>query len=266
MPPGLSQASFGTSLSMARLAAFRKFFKAADDLECLGAMMWHQEVAAALWPLLGWVEVAFRNRAHYALSMLHGGMPSRPWYAGGPQDMRLRLRLRRRVDELLASRDEAGDLLIQGADAFVAETTFGFWIEVLYELAPDRRFRFCRMAMPGLEALQRKAAWASPALTWLPLVRRLERHKIFRDRIAHHAPLWRVSFEPEQRDGSILPSGPGALLQALRKEATALQRTLQDLEPGLLGMWGDSRRAAFLRLTTLATVAAYMGSPGKGPL
>lgn len=263
----LSQSAAKTVLSAARMTAFREFFKAADDQQCLGAMLWHHDVSAALWPLVGWVELALRNRTHYALSMLHGGLPSRAWYGGGPQDMRLRLRLRRRIDDMLGARSEAGDKFINGVDDFVAETTFGLWLEVLYELAPDRRFRYCRLAMPGHEALNDKAAWAVPGRTWVPVLRRLERHKTFRDRIAHHAPLWKVAFERQPGGASMLPSGPGALIQALRREASAMRRTLEEMDPGLTGVWSSARGATFCRLTTMAALGAYMGrSPGRSPV
>lgn len=253
-------------LSPARLALYKDFYAATDDRETLGALMWHHAVGAALWPLIGLVEVAFRNRTHHALSMLHGGVASRAWYGGGANDMRLKVRVQRKIEDILALKDEGGNALVNSIDDFISETTFGIWIEVLYELHSDRRYRFCKMAFPGYPVVQDKAAWTAPQRTWQPLIRRLERHKAFRDRVAHHGPLWKIPFEPQAGATSIVPSGPGAFIQSLRKEAAALRTTIEEMESGLGDFWDGAPRDAFQHLTTLATLYEYMGRTPAAPV
>lgn len=243
------------------MALYCNFFNTQTDRECLGAYLWHQTVSASLWPLLSLVEVAFRNRAHYALSTLHGNTPSRAWYGGGRNDMRLKMRIQRRIDDLLNLKDASGAPLVRSIDNFISETTFGLWVEVLYEVAPDRRYRFAKLAFPGYSLLADKTTWVAPQITWMPILSRLERHKSYRDKIAHHGPLWKIPFEPKLGDASILPLSPGALIQSLRKEATALRATLCDMEPGLSDFWDGVPNAAFMTLTTMASLQGHMGRP-----
>lgn len=183
--------------------------------------------------------------------------------------MRLKIRVQRKIDDILNLKDEGGASLVNSIDDFISETTFGIWVEVLYELHADRRYRFCKMAFPGYPILQDKAAWTAPQRTWQPLIRRLERHKAFRDRVAHHGPLWKIPFEPQAGATPILPSGPGAFIQSLRKEASALRTTIEEMEPGLSDFWDGAPKDAFQHLTTLARLHEYMGrapaTPGHPP-
>jgi len=244
---------------------YQTFYGAQNDRETFGAMFWHQSIGAALLPLVAMVEIAFRNRMHHALSMLHGGQASGPWYGGGRNHMRLKTRIQRRIDDLWNLKDDAGHRLIQSVDDFISESTFGLWIEVAYELQPDRRYRFCKLVIPGYPLLADRAAWTAPGRSWMPLVRRFERHKAFRDCIAHHRPLWKIPFEPAVGVSSILPSGPGALLLSLRHQATALRASLEQMEPGLVDFWDGPRRVAFDQLTTLASLHASMGRSHPPP-
>jgi hypothetical protein len=255
----LTQNAAERCMSSARMGLYKNFFGAGTDRECMGAMMWQQAASAALWPLLSLVEVVFRNRTHYGLSMLHGGVSTRAWYGGGSNDMRLKVRLQRKIDDLLNLKDASGLTLVNSVDDFISETTFGLWIEALYELHADRRFRFTKMAFPGYSVLADKSAWTAPARSWVPLINRLERHKAYRDIVAHHGPLWKVPFEPMAGATAILPASPGALIQALRKEATALRTTVEEMEPALVDFWDGPPSTSFLQLTTIATLEGYLG-------
>lgn len=244
--------------SPARLGSYQRFFHAKTDRETLGAHMWHRTVSASLWPLIGMVEVVFRNRAHRALSQLHGGVPSRAWYGGGPQDMRLK-GLQSRVDDILNRTDDAGNNVVNTIDEFIAETTFGLWVHVLQQLDTNRRYRFCLTAFPSYPLVKDKGAWIAPVKTWMPLIKRLESHRAFRNRIAHHAPLWTVPYLPGPDGSSILPSGPGALILSLRQQASMLRATIEDMESNLADFWDGEPKQAFMNLTTVAMIDKAMG-------
>jgi hypothetical protein len=246
-------------VSPARMALYRGFFAAQTDRESLGALLWHQRVGAALWPLLGIVEVAFRNRTHYALSMLHGGVSSRAWYGAGSNDMRLKLKLQRKFDDLQNLKDEAGQALVKSIDDLISETTFGIWIEALYELPFDRRYRFSKLALPGYPPLGNKGIWGAAHLTWMPLIARLERHKTYRDRVAHHGPLWKISFNAPPGTAARLPNTPQEFMQSLHTEESALRTTAIEMEPGLADFWDGDPRTHFYTLTTSESLDAAMG-------
>lgn len=244
--------------SSARLGSYQRFFHAKTDRETLGAHMWHQTVSASLWPLIGMVEVVFRNRAHRALSQLHGGVPSRAWYGAGPQDMRLK-GLQSKVDDILNQTDDAGNHVVNTIDEFIAETTFGLWVHVLQQLDANRRYRFCSIAFPNYPPVKGKTAWIAPLNTWMPLIKRMEGHRAFRNRIAHHAPLWTIPYLTAPGAASILPSGPGALIQSLRQQASTLRTTIEDMEPNLADFWDGEPKQAFMNLTTVAMIEKAMG-------
>lgn len=251
------------SISPARMQLYSAFFKCQASERCLGAMLWHQSIAAALWPLICTVELVFRNRTHYALSMLHGGVASRQWYAGGPNDMKLKVGVRAKLDKYMGLQDEAGNALIATVDDFVAYSTFGIWLDVLRELHQDRRHRLAKLVFPGYGPVAEKDKWVAPKHTWLPLLQRFERHKAFRDCIAHHGPLWKIPFVPQADSPPVMPSGPGALLLSLRREATELATSVAEMDPNLAGFWEGPPRDAFLALTTLESLKGYMQSAEK---
>lgn len=256
LPPANARAC----LSVARMSAYRDFFNADSDRECLGAILWHQAVAGAIWPLVSFVEVSLRNRAHQQLSFLFGGSKSRTWYGGQRNDMRLRVRTQQKIDELCTRQDDAGQRAVLSIDDFIAETTFGIWVEVLEQLDHNQRFKFARFVFPAYPPVQNSAAWVAPKNTWQPLINRLARHKSFRDRIAHHSPLWKHSYAPRDGDPYILPTSPGAALQSLRKEMHALKTTLTEMDPGMVDFWdATEHEKLFLSLTTMATLQRYMG-------
>lgn len=256
----LSAANCQLSLSPARMGAFHAHFKTTSDRECLGAMMWHHAIASSAWPLISVVEICLRNRSHHAMSALYGNVKSREWYRGGPNDMRLKGGIQGRITELLCRTDDAGNKVVNSIDEFIAATTFGTWVGVLQQLPSDRRFRFTKMAFPEYPMLLDKQAWTAPAKTWLPLIERLERHKSFRDRIAHHAPIWNFPYAPHEGEKRIKPASAGATIISLRQEIQHLRTSLVEMEPGLVDFWdGTAQQEALETLTTLASLNHYMG-------
>lgn len=227
-----------SALSQARLSPYRTFFKCTRDNEVLAAFQWNQTVASAMWPLVSLVELSLRNRLHGCFSQLYGGSTSNDWYMG--HRMPMSASASRKVTDVLAAKDARGQPLCQSVDDVVASVSFGFWIEVLRGIPGNRRWRVTKSVFPGYGPVADKTLWVAPAATWMPLLNRLERHKAFRDRLAHHRPLWRWRYAPNPGAPLAVPTSPGAAMTSLRQEVAHLEKTLSEMDAALLQFWRHS--------------------------
>ncbi|CAB3768669.1 hypothetical protein [Paraburkholderia humisilvae] len=255
MPHNIPASVVTDTFSLARISAFHAFFKAENQAQCLGALVWHQSVAAAMWPLICLVEISLRNRLHVGLSRMYAAA----WYAGARNSMPLQTKLQSRADELLSATDAAGNARIGCPDDFVAAMSFGFWVEVLRQVHVNRRYRLVEAIFPNYGPLKDKKLWADAAKTWIPLLRRLERHKRVRDQIGHHTPLWNIKYTVRETEPPRVPKSPGAMMLALRQEVSSLRQTLLDMDVSLARLWdGTFFQQAFLQLTTTNGLYYYM--------
>jgi hypothetical protein len=223
------------SLSPARLGPYRTFFKAKLDAETLAAFQWNQTVSSALWPLMSLVELAFRNRLHACFSDMYGGSVSNAWYLT-PKAQLSAIATNKVMDTVNAT-DSNGNPICQSVDDVVAEMSFGFWVEALRRVPKDKRWKVSKAIFPNYGPVANKPAWVQAAQTWLPLIGRLERHKSFRDRLAHHRPVWRWRYAPNPGAPLITPSSPGAAMTGIRQEVAQLEQTLREMDNSLLALW-----------------------------
>jgi hypothetical protein len=255
MPQNIPASVVADTFSSARIRAFQTFFKAENQAQCLGALIWHQHVAAAMWPLISHVEVALRNRLHTTLS----GMYSGTWYAGNRNSMVLQPRLQNKADERLNALDEWGKPCVRSPDDFVAAMSFGFWVEVLRQIQVNRRYKFVEATFPNYAALADRKLWSSATAAWIPLLRRIEKHKRVRDQIGHHASLWNVKYSVRDGEPPRVPKSPGGMMLALRQEVASLRQTLLDMDKTLIRVWDDTLfQHAFMQLTTTNGLYYYM--------
>lgn len=255
MPQNIPASVVRDTFSIARISAFHAFFKAESQAQCLGALVWHQSVAAATWPLICLVEVSLRNRLHGCLSRMYAG----PWYAGARNSMPLQSKLQSKANELLSATDEAGQSRVGCPDDFIAAMPFGFWVEVLRQVHVNRRYRLVEAVFPNYGPLQDKKSWVNASKTWVPLLQRIERHKRIRDQIGHHTPLWNIRYTVRENEPPRVPKSPGAMMLALRQEASSLRQTLLDMDASLVRLWdGTFFQQAFLQLTTTNGLYHYM--------
>lgn len=238
-----------TALSPARLTPYRTFFKAARDSEVLGAFQWNQTVSAALWPLVSLVELSLRNRLHTCMSNMFGASASNDWYLG--KRLKMSASATRKISDVLSSVDVTGAPICPSVDDVVAAMSFGFWVEVLRLVPQDRRWRVTKAVFPHYGPAADKALWVAPGTTWVPLIGRLERHKSFRDRLAHHRPLWRWRYFPNPGSALLTPGSPGAAMTGIRQEAAHFEQTLAEMDKSLLLLWkGSLSQRIFASLTT----------------
>lgn len=246
LPAHLRQA-----LSGPRLALYQSFFKTGTDESTLGAYLWHEAVRASLVPLIGLIEVVLRNTVHHALSQQADRMASAAWYdPSHPRAIPLAGAARRQADELMSITDADGRRVVQTPDDFVANATFGFWVEVMRQLERGRRYRLAQAMFPGYAAQTQPADWKTSA-PWDSIVGRVKQHKIFRDWIAHLHLLWTWKHR-DATTGQLRQSGsPGAVMMALRQEMSRMVTTLDDVNPSFKTLWmGSFSQAHFFMLTT----------------
>jgi hypothetical protein len=162
------------AMSAERLAPYEADC-AGDGAAALRLYSWNLEVSAAVWGPLNCLEVVCRNAMHRELSTLFG----RPdwWFATG---VGLHLPAERMVEEARQELARQGKVATPGR--IVAELRFGFWVSLLgkgngYEM---------RLWRPGL--CQAFPGHRGPCR---PLHRDLNSVRLFRNRIAHHEPIFR---------------------------------------------------------------------------
>lgn len=256
------------ALSSPRLSLFQSFFKTASDEATLGAFLWHEAVRASLLPLLGLVELVLRNSIHTALSQLVDRVPSTPWYdASHPRAIPLAGAARRSADDLLRKTDDDGRRIVQSPDDFVANATFGFWIEVMRQLEKGRRYRLAQTMFPGYAALKQPTDWRT-SVPWDALVHRLRQHKIFRDWVAHFRPLWKWKYLDGVTGRLLTPVSPGAAMMSLRQEMSRMVTTLHEMNPSFTALWSGtfSHRHFFQLTTTKALFHFQRQACGREPL
>ncbi len=239
------------AISSPRLSLFESFFRTTSDDATLGAFVWHEAVRASLLPLVGLVELVLRNSIHHTLSQLVDRVPSAPWYdASHPRAIPLAGAARRSADDLLRKTDDGGRPIVQSPDDFVANATFGFWIEVMRQLERGRRYRLAQTMFPGYAALKEPTDWKTSA-PWDALVHRLRQHKIFRDWVAHFKPLWKWNYRDGVTGKLWTPSSPGAAMLSLRQEMSRMVTTLSEMNPAFTALWlGTFSHDHFFQLTT----------------
>lgn len=253
-------AALHRALSGARLALFKTFFKSSSDSETWGAYQWHEAVRASLLPIVGFLEVSLRNVTHQAISQMTEKVNSTNWYdSTNTKGLYLRGGARRQADELLARTDQdSGQPLVTSPDEFVANASFGFWVEALLQVEKGRTYRLAKAMFPGYPPVADAPNWGT-SLAWDNLVKkRLRKLKKFRDAVAHFYPL--VTWQYEQGGKWFVPSSPGAAMISMRQEVSRALLTLQEIDPTLTSMWlGTFAQAQFMQLTTSRALMAFQG-------
>jgi hypothetical protein len=171
-------------LSSARLEAYR-LLPSDTHRMLLGRYRWNVALCMSLYPVLGYLEVAFRNSIHRALTGILG---TPAWFDVSPHA------LKPDEQDVIATAKKA--LRQRGVavepDRMVAELSFGFWTGLLrteYEqvLWP----RLLATVFPGMPRRHRTRSAVSARMH---MVRRL------RNRVFHHEPIWRLQFLTQRHD------------------------------------------------------------------
>jgi hypothetical protein len=192
MHPTLSQA-FEDIISKPRLNSYRCYFNAQSTEEAIGLYMWNNELSACFSALLSFFEIALRNNVHRAMSQFYGKSNSYHWYdkiSGS-----LKPDTNRKISEIRYYTKKGKQHMrmpAPGPDEIVSRVTFGFWPRVLSVI--DKRYS--DQIFPNIFPFHplninphdwNVAAKKNSALEFIYEL------NDFRNRIAHHEPLWKFA-------------------------------------------------------------------------
>lgn len=121
-------------ISPARLSSYVQFFKPQSDMELYGVYCWNLQLSSCFYDLISVVEVALRNRVHYALSgYFSPGSLSFAWYHG----MQLSGKTKDKIKKITHNKTRGRNPNwlpknpAPSPDDIVSRVTFGFWKNVL---------------------------------------------------------------------------------------------------------------------------------------
>lgn len=188
---------FENVISKPRLNSYRGYFCTKDIDEAIGLYMWNCELSTCFSTLLSFFEIALRNNIHYGMSQYYsqGQSNSIHWY----DNMRnLSSKNTHKVHEIRHVRQERrGETTwiprspAPSPDEIVSRITFGFWSGVLGKI----ELRYANQVLSKVfpcHPLSNSQQWNIKANKTSALAFIYELND-FRNRIAHHEPLWKFS-------------------------------------------------------------------------
>lgn len=172
-----------THLMPARLAPYVGACRG-DTAKARRLYVWNIEVSAAFWGPISGVEIAFRNTIHQALAA-HFGRPD--WWHDPSMDKRDVAKAHEEEFRLRRQRTRITNAAPLTADDVVAALSFGFWSSIVdgpsNAFEQNRHWHTClRHAFPNWH-------YRPGTKGRKDFVRRVERLRKFRNRVAHHEPL-----------------------------------------------------------------------------
>lgn len=163
------------SFSAARLG---RYLAAAngDRHYALRLYVWNVRLCEAFYLPTQFAEVTIRNAIHGALTAKHGTN----WEARGSFLVTLPDRLRRELDDVIRS-ERAAYGATMTVDHIVSGMSFGFWLHLL-----TKNYEGVLWPAHFAEFFPNKPA----AVTRVDLYKKLDRLRTFRNRLAHHKPIF----------------------------------------------------------------------------
>lgn len=188
-----------TFLAPARISGYRSFLKLRTDEEVCNAYCWNYAVSAALFPLLGCIEMHLRDAVHATMAERYAppgtaNLHGYAWYDQTlPSHFPLQNRALQAVEDLLyVSRSRRLKSPPPTTDDVVASLTFGFWANLFRTLAPVEAPRIIPAVFP-YHPIRNPKRWGNSAVR-RPLDDQLRVANDFRNRVAHHEPLFKFRY------------------------------------------------------------------------
>jgi hypothetical protein len=193
-----SPADFESIISKPRLNSYRAYFHTTSIEESIGLYMWNTEISSCFASLLAHFEIALRNNIHSAMSSTYpsgSSFTSNHWYDRIQNS--LKKGARAKIDEVRHTGYGNNKRAITpppNPDEIVSRVSFGFWPNVLGII--DTRAGFADKIFPKIFPHHRLSInpldWTDAALRQQALAPIYELNQ-FRNRVAHHEPLWKFS-------------------------------------------------------------------------
>jgi len=203
-------ANFESVISKPRLDSYRGYFQARTLDEAIGLYMWNTELSASFSTLISLFEVALRNQVHRAMSLHYsnGASASIHWYDRIYGS--LKPATKSKIEEVRhewVGRTRRLRNPQPSADEIVSRVSFGFWPGILSTI--DRRVNYADKIYPAI--FPHHALSATPT-DWLDHGNRtaalafIYELNTFRNRLAHHEPLWKFAALHDQAGRLTHPS------------------------------------------------------------
>lgn len=238
MRPALTPV-FEHVISKPRLDSYRGYFHTTSVDEAIGLYMWNSELSSCFGALLSFFEIALRNNVHRAMSQFYtrGASSSDHWYDRISASLKAST-----VSKITEVRQEGPRHArtfrnpAPSPDEIVSRVTFGFWPGVIGTLDP----RFADQLFPNI--FPHHSLNANP-LDWKIRTTRkaalafIYELNDFRNRLAHHEPLWKFA---AIKDTSVSP--PVVVVPASNSysdSSTRFQRLLGHFDSAMEAMNRD---------------------------
>lgn len=181
-----SPALFEAAISKPRLDSYKGYFRANIE-ESVGLYMWNCELTACMGTMLALFEIALRNSIHRELTHYVSLNPTntKHWYDHLPFN-RNTLEKVRKVREKMHP-------IVPSPDEIVSRVTFGFWPAVLGAIPQGRGVPLYQKMFPHhpLSLLPAGTDGWAPTTDRKRALAFVYELNDFRNRIAHHEPLWK---------------------------------------------------------------------------
>jgi hypothetical protein len=185
-------------LAPARIASYRNFLKISSTEHVYRAYNWNYAISATVFPLLGCIEMQLRDSVHKAMSGFkappgHPSPHSIAWYdPRAPHRYTLIGHAFNSVDKLLCDRSGLRKIPQPNTDDVVASLTFGFWTTLIKAVTPVEAPRVIPSVFPGHHIITVNQ-WGVQG-NRKNLNDQLKIANDFRNRIAHHEPLFKFRY------------------------------------------------------------------------
>lgn len=223
-------------LAAPRLATLQSFFKTKSEKDTLGCYAWNQAIGAGMLPMLGDLEVSFRNALHRALSQHYGGVSSFNWMMqranpahainpAAPAFLAARHSLPPKSVQDVANivgkiQSRKPSSYVVTPDDVVAALPFGFWEVLIAALGHVSH-------APGIQAIVLAAAFPhAPDTLAVPYGDKAFKTRItnllkvirqIRNRIGHHDSLWGTPEFDSHGTVGFIPRRPRHTVISLRR-------------------------------------------------
>ena len=180
---------FETVISKPRLDSYKNYFKTKSQDEAIGLYMWNCELTSNMSIILGFIEIALRNSIHLALTSHYAGNPQ-PWYDIIYPSMKKEGQ--KKLDAILKDKNGVKFNPAPKPDKVVSELMFGFWPFVIKNIGITISHKLMPHIFKNHPLNLTPTSWNNHTLKNLAL-QPLYEINYFRNRIAHHEPIWKFS-------------------------------------------------------------------------
>ncbi|HET7465007.1 MAG TPA: hypothetical protein VFJ82_27430 [Longimicrobium sp.] len=188
-------AALERAMSRERLRAYR-LPGDADEADGVARYAWNLALAAALLPAMHTLEIAFRNELNRAAVKLTEKRGYRWHRVASWLDARPTMLLPHEAEKVERAKMQlGGDPRSQTEGHLIAKLDFGFWVALCRDPYADSRAAGPRLWPRALDLAFRHRP--APVTTRSQIFHQFDRVRKFRNRVAHHEPIWDRAYEAE---------------------------------------------------------------------